>query len=181
MPSCLSVLMPSIIALSLISLTVACRMISSLIRLLQAIPQRYRSCPVTGARTIVASAACPYCFYTAVKLLQNVFRDVLFDLAVLAYSPDKPLGNHADQCGGNEIVSIPMSISLVMAPGASFVWRVLKSRWPVRAAWIEIPAVSMSRISPTIITSGSCLTICLRPLAKVSPIFGLTCIWVMPA
>ena len=44
-----------------------------------------------------------------------------------------------------------------------------------------ISAVSRSRISPTRITSGSWRTIDRRPLAKVSPILGLTWIWLMPS
>ncbi len=41
-------------------------------------------------------------------------------------------------------------------------------------------AVSRSRISPTMITSGSWRTMCRRPAANVSPICGLTWIWLMP-
>ena len=37
-------------------------------------------------------------------------------------------------------------------------------------------AVSLSRISPTIIISGSCLTNARKPVAKVKPIFGFTCV-----
>ena len=39
--------------------------------------------------------------------------------------------------------------------GASCVWSVAKTRWPVSAAVSAVPIVSMSRISPTRITSGS--------------------------
>ncbi len=52
--------------------------------------------------------------------------------------------------------SMPMSTSRVMAPGASLVWIVESTRWPVSAAWMAISAVSRSRISPTMMTSGSC-------------------------
>ena len=45
---------------------------------------------------------------------------------------------------------------------------------------MAISAVSRSRISPTMITSGSCRTIERRPLANVSPIFGRTWIWFTP-
>ena len=41
-------------------------------------------------------------------------------------------------------------------------------------------AVSRSRISPTMITSGSARTIARRPVAKVSPTLVETCTWVMP-
>ena len=76
--------------------------------------------------------------------------------------------------------STPMSISRVMALAASLVCRVENTRWPVSADWMAISAVSMSRISPTRITSGSWRTMVRRPLAKVRPILGLTCIWLMP-
>ena len=45
--------------------------------------------------------------------------------------------------------------------------KVDKTTWPVRAAWVAKAAVSSSRISPTIMMSGSCLTTWRRPLAKV--------------
>jgi hypothetical protein len=41
-------------------------------------------------------------------------------------------------------------------------------------------AVSRSRISPIITTSGSALRMLLRPEANVRPTFGLTCTWLMP-
>ena len=44
---------------------------------------------------------------------------------------------------------------------------------------MDIWAVSVSRISPTRITSGSSLIEALRPVAKVNPEAGLTCIWLM--
>jgi hypothetical protein len=34
--------------------------------------------------------------------------------------------------------SIPISMSLVTAPAASFVWSVEKTKWPVSDAWIAI-------------------------------------------
>src|ERR687888_314566 len=51
--------------------------------------------------------------------------------------------------------STPISFRRVIAPGPSFVCIVDSTRWPVRAASIEILAVSLSRISPTMTTSGS--------------------------
>ena len=63
---------------------------------------------------------------------------------------------------------------------ASLVCRVENTRWPVSAAWMAISAVSASRISPTMMTSGSWRRIERRPLAKVSSIFGLTWIWPTP-
>jgi len=68
----------------------------------------------------------------------------------------------------------------VIAPGASFVWSVEKTRWPVSEAWIAIWLVSRSRISPIRMTSGSWRTMCRSPVANVRPIFGLTAIWLTP-
>ena len=77
--------------------------------------------------------------------------------------------------------SMPMSTRRVTAPDASFVCSVLKTRWPVRAARIAISAVSLSRTSPTMITSGSWRRMCRRPTANVRPISGRTWIWLIPA
>ena len=76
---------------------------------------------------------------------------------------------------------MPMSTSRVTAPAASLVCRVLKTRWPVSAARMAISAVSLSRISPTMITSGSWRRMWRRPTANVSPISGRTWIWLIPA
>jgi len=67
-----------------------------------------------------------------------------------------------------------------MALAESLVCRVENTRWPVKADCIAISAVSVSLISPTRITSGSCLTIDLSPDAKVRSILGLTCTWPIP-
>ena len=75
---------------------------------------------------------------------------------------------------------MPMSTRRVTAPNESLVCRVENTRWPVSAAWMAISAVSASRISPTMMTSGSWRRIERRPLAKVSSIFGFTCIWPTP-
>ena len=69
----------------------------------------------------------------------------------------------------------------VIAVGASFVCSVESTRWPVSAASTAICAVSRSRISPTMITSGSARIIERSPVAKVRPAFGLTCTWVSPS
>ena len=45
---------------------------------------------------------------------------------------------------------------------------------------MAISAVSLSRISPTMMMSGSCRRKLRRPEAKVRPIFGLIGIWLMP-
>ena len=76
--------------------------------------------------------------------------------------------------------SMPRSISRGTAAAAVSVCSVVSTRWPVSAAWIAICAVSASRISPTMITSGSWRTKERIAVAKVSPIDGLTCDWLMP-
>ena len=75
---------------------------------------------------------------------------------------------------------MPISCSRVIAPGASFVCSVLRTMWPVSAASIAILAVSTSRISPTMITSGSARSTERRPVAKVRPALRLTPIWLTP-
>ena len=57
---------------------------------------------------------------------------------------------------------------------------VVSTMWPVSAASIAIRAVSASRISPTMITSGSARRIERRPVAKSSPALRLTFSWLMP-
>ena len=76
--------------------------------------------------------------------------------------------------------STPISFSRVTAPGASFVCMVERTKWPVSAASIEIRAVSPSRISPTITTSGSERRIERSAVAKVRPARGLICTWLTP-
>ncbi|MOA44842.1 hypothetical protein D3C78_1671750 [compost metagenome] len=61
-----------------------------------------------------------------------------------------------------------------MLLGASLVCRVDSTRWPVSADWMQMRAVSRSRISPTMITSGSWRRMERRALAKVRPMLGLT-------
>ena len=76
---------------------------------------------------------------------------------------------------------MPISISRAAAIGASLVCRVLSTRWPVSADSIAICAVSRSRISPTMITSGSALTIERRPAGKLRPAFTFTWTCLMPS
>jgi len=75
---------------------------------------------------------------------------------------------------------MPMSWSRVTAPIAVFVCSVDSTRCPVREACTAISAVSRSRISPTMTTSGSWRRIARRPRAKVMSTFGLTCVWPTP-
>ena len=55
----------------------------------------------------------------------------------------------------------------VIADGASLVCSVDSTRWPVSAAWIAISAVSRSRISPTMMMSGSWRISVRMPLGEV--------------
>ena len=71
-----------------------------------------------------------------------------------------------------------MSIRRVTALEASLVCSVASTRWPVSEAWMAICAVSKSRISPIMITSGSWRRMARRALAKVRSILALT--WVCP-
>ena len=76
--------------------------------------------------------------------------------------------------------STPRSRRRGSAAAAVSVCSVVKTRWPVSAAWIAILAVSASRISPTMITSGSWRTKARSAVAKVRPIDGFTCDWLTP-
>jgi len=69
---------------------------------------------------------------------------------------------------------MPMSIIRVMVEAESLVWTVEKTRWPVRAERMAMSAVSRSRTSPTIITSGSWRRKERRPAAKESPFLVAT-------
>ena len=62
-----------------------------------------------------------------------------------------------------------MSLSLGIAPTASLVCKVVNTKCPVKAALTAVSAVSASRISPTMITSGSWRKIARNPAAKVIP------------
>ena len=77
--------------------------------------------------------------------------------------------------------STPMSVRRVIAPGAVLQCSVEKTRWPVMAAWNAISAVSVSRISPTSIMSGSCRKMALNCAANVSPALTFTADWFTPS
>ena len=72
---------------------------------------------------------------------------------------------------------MPRSSIRVTAVGASLVCSDDSTRWPVSAAWTAMSAVSRSRISPTMMMSGSCRISVRTPWAKSTPIAGCTCIW----
>ncbi len=61
---------------------------------------------------------------------------------------------------------MPISVRRVIAEGASLVCSVERTRWPVSADSTAIRAVSASRISPTMITSGSARSIERRPVGE---------------
>ena len=65
----------------------------------------------------------------------------------------------------------------VIDEAASLVCMVEKTRWPVSAAWDAYCAVSPSRISPTIMMSGSCRKMWRSAAAKVMPILLLIAVW----
>ena len=67
----------------------------------------------------------------------------------------------------------PISTRRLTAAEASLVCSVLNTRWPVMAASAAILAVSRSRISPTMITSGSARTSERSAWAKVRPMARL--------
>ena len=73
-----------------------------------------------------------------------------------------------------------MSKNRLMAPMALLVCRVESTRWPVSEDCMAISAVSLSRISPIKMTSGSCRRMARRALLNVMPMFSCTGIWVMP-
>ncbi len=75
---------------------------------------------------------------------------------------------------------MPMLRRRETVPGASLVWRVESTRWPVRAALTPISAVSKSRISPTMMMSGSWRRKERRAAAKLRPISSCICTWLMP-
>ncbi len=76
--------------------------------------------------------------------------------------------------------STPMLRKRPSTSSTLLAWTVVNTRCPVSAELMAICAVSGSRISPTMILSGSCRRIDRRPRAKVSPFFSLMGICVMP-
>ena len=76
---------------------------------------------------------------------------------------------------------MPISVRRVMADGASFVCSVERTRWPVSADSTAIFAVSGSRISPTMMMSGSARSIVRSPFENVRPALRFTCTWLTPS
>jgi hypothetical protein len=77
--------------------------------------------------------------------------------------------------------SRPISSSRVMLSGAELVCSVLITRWPVSEASTAMRAVSSSRISPIMMTSGSARRKVRMAAAKVQPMRALTCTWRSPS
>ena len=71
--------------------------------------------------------------------------------------------------------SRPKSSKRVIVSGAELVCSVDSTKWPVNEASIPACAVSLSRISPIRIMSGSARKNARRAAAKLKPILGLTC------
>ena len=76
---------------------------------------------------------------------------------------------------------IPILMIRVSVSAAEFVWIVETTRCPVSDASIAMLIVSWSRISPTIIISGSWRRAVRSPLANEYPISGKTCDWLSPS
>ena len=60
-------------------------------------------------------------------------------------------------------------------------WSVASTRMPLLAARTAVSAVSASRTSPTMITSGFCRKIARSMSAKLMPWSGLTWLWRSPS
>ena len=77
--------------------------------------------------------------------------------------------------------SHPRSNKRITVSTALFVWRVLSTKWPVSEASMAMSAVSLSRISPIMMTSGSARRNARIAVAKVRPIFGWIWTWRRPS
>jgi hypothetical protein len=64
--------------------------------------------------------------------------------------------------------------SLSRVSAADLVCRVESTKCPVKEACVAVSKVFQSRISQTIIISGSCLNIALKPVSKLKPTFSST-------
>ena len=65
------------------------------------------------------------------------------------------IANGVDLNATDKNGAMPISNNRVIVPGASFAWTVEKTRWPVRANFTAMSAVSPSLISPIKSVSGS--------------------------
>ena len=73
-----------------------------------------------------------------------------------------------------------MSSRRTIDSGALFVCSVANTRWPVSDASMPIDTVSLSRISPTMMMSGSERRNAFMAIAKSSPALRFTCTWRRP-
>jgi hypothetical protein len=76
--------------------------------------------------------------------------------------------------------SMPISSKRMTDSGALLVCSVANTRWPVSEASIPVEVVSLSRISPTMMMSGSARRKAFMMTAKSSPAFLLICTWRRP-
>ena len=76
--------------------------------------------------------------------------------------------------------SMPMSSRRVIDSGALFVCSVANTRWPVSEASMPIATVSLSRISPTMMMSGSARRNDFMTVAKSRPALRLIWTWRSP-
>src|SRR5207247_5029957 len=77
--------------------------------------------------------------------------------------------------------SIPMSMIRLIVLGASLVWSVERTRWPVNAALVAMEAVSRSRISPTMMMLGSWRRNAFSAAENVSPTSSWISTWLIPS
>ena len=75
---------------------------------------------------------------------------------------------------------MPISNSRMIDSGALLVWSVANTRCPVSDASIPIEVVSLSRISPTIMMSGSARKNDFITTGKVRPALTFICTWRSP-
>ena len=75
----------------------------------------------------------------------------------------------------------PISDRRATAPQAVLVWIVEKSRCPVSDDRTAISAVAPSRISPSMMMSGSCRRKVRSAAVNVRPISSLSCTWLTPS
>src|SRR6267143_7157012 len=73
-----------------------------------------------------------------------------------------------------------MSMIRLIVLGASLVWSVERTRWPVNADLVAMEAVSRSRISPTMMMLGSWRRNAFSAAANVIPTSLRTRTWLIP-
>jgi hypothetical protein len=100
--------------------------------------------------------------------------------SIRANPPHQPLRQHADQdCWRRVRLDAQVEQSRDRAGGVVGVQRA-ENQVPGQRRLDRHRRRLASRISPTMMTSGSCRSTLRRPLAKVMPFLSLTCVWLMP-